>query len=175
MTSGEEYVENKERMTREEIQDFGVQIVYEEMARDGYEILGANPSLAMTPQIVARKNGRLCFVVVRTDVYPNRGELAGDKELFYNLEHAERNNAICYFAGVGICNSTAAEAGDEKAMGIPVKGDGFYVDFDGLKVLTTIDRIGVANGNGPGGAAIENEGRRKGGVLKRIGDVIMNR
>ena len=149
-TAGDRFVEKKEMMTREEIQDFGVQIVYEEMARDGYEILGANPSLAMTPQIVARKNGRLCFVVVRTDVYPNKGKLADDKEAFYNLEHAERNNALCYFASVGICNSAAAEAGDEKAMGIPARGDGFFVDFEGLKVLTTIDRIGVANGNGQG-------------------------
>ena len=140
-------MEQKEMMTREEIQDFGVQIVYEEMARDGYEILGANPSLAMTPQIVARKNGRLCFVVVRTDVYPNKGKLADDMEAFYNLEHAERNNAVCYFASVGICNSAAAEAGDEKAMGIPCRDGGFYVDFDGLKVLTTIDRIGAANAN----------------------------
>ncbi len=150
-TAGDRFVERNERMTREEIQDFGVQIVYEEMARDGYEILGANPSLAMTPQIVARKNGRLCFVVVRTDVYPNKGQLADDREAFYNLEHAERNNAVCYFASVGICNSAAAEAGDEAAMGIPVRDGGFYVDFDGLKVLTTIDRIGAANGNGQKG------------------------
>jgi hypothetical protein len=168
-------VENKERMTREEIQDFGVQIVYEEMTREGYEILGANPSLATTPQIVARKNGCLCFVVVRTDVYPNKGRLSGDRELFYNLEHAERHNAVCYFASVGICNSAAAEAGDEKAMGLPVKSDGFYVDFDGLKVMTTIDRIGVASGNSQGGSAIKSENGRKGGIMKRIGDAIMNR
>ena len=147
-TAGDRFVERNEQLTREEIQDFGVQIVYEEMVRDGYEILGANPSLAMTPQIVARKNGRLCFIVVRTDVYPNKGRLSDDREVFYNLEHAERNDALCYFASVGICNSAAAEAGDEKAMGIPVREGGFYVDFDGLKVLTTIDRIGVANGNG---------------------------
>ena len=147
-TAGDRFVERNEQLTREEIQDFGVQIVYEEMVRDGYEILGANPSLAMTPQIVARKNGRLCFVVVRTDVYPNKGRLSDDREVFYNLEHAERNDALCYFASVGICNSAAAEAGDEKAMGVPVREGGFYVDFDGLKVLTTLDRIGIANGNG---------------------------
>jgi len=147
-TAGDRFVERNEQLTREEIQDFGVQIVYEEMVRDGYEILGANPSLAMTPQIVARKNGRLCFIVVRTDVYPNKGRLSDDREVFYNLEHAERNDALCYFASVGICNSAAAEAGDEKAMGIPVREGGFYVDFDGLKVLTTLDRIGIANGNG---------------------------
>ena len=135
-------------MTREEIHDFGVQLVYEEMAREGYEMLGANPSLATTPQIVARKDGRLCFVVVRTDVYPHRGRLADDRELLYNLEHAERNNATCYFAGIGICNAAAAESGDEKAMGTPVRDGGFYVDFDGLKVMTTMDRIGVMQDKG---------------------------
>jgi len=140
-------VEAKSRMTREEIHDFGVQIVCEEMLKEGYEILGANPSLATTPQIVARKNGRLCFVVVRTDVYPKKGMLADDRELFYNLEHAERNDAVCYFAGIGICNAAAADAGDEAAMGVPVRDAGFYVDFDGLKVMTTLDRMGVVNGN----------------------------
>ena len=144
-------MEAKNRMTREEIHDFGVQIVYEEMMKAGYEILGADPSPAVTPQIVARKDGRLCFVVVRTDVYPNRGKLADDRELLYNLEHAERNNALCYFAGVGICNAAATDAGDETAMGVPVREGGFYVDFDGLKVMTTLGRVGAANGNGQPG------------------------
>ena len=144
-------METKNRMTREEIHDFGVQVVYEEMMKAGYEILGADPSPAVTPQIVARKDGRLCFVVVRTDVYPNRGKLADDRELLYNLEHAERNNVLCYFAGVGICNAAATDAGDETAMGVPVREGGFYVDFDGLKVMTTLGRVGAANGNGQPG------------------------
>ena len=144
-------METKNRMTREEIHDFGVQVVYEEMMKAGYEILGADPSPAVTPQIVARKDGRLCFVVVQTDVYPNRGKLADDRELLYNLEHAERNNALCYFAGVGICNAAATDAGDETAMGVPVREGGFYVDFDGLKVMTTLGRVGAANGNGQPG------------------------
>lgn len=144
-------------MTRQEIHDFGVQIVYEEMMKDGYEILGANPSLATTPQIVAKKNGRLCFVVVRTDVYPNKGRLADDRELFYNLEHAERNDAVCYFAGVGICNAAATDAGNEAAMSVPARDGGFYVDFDGLKIMTTLDRAGIANGNGQ---EAEGQGRR---------------
>ena len=147
-TAGDRFVEKNEMMTREEIQDFGVQIVYEEMARDGYEILGANPSLAMTPQIVARKNGQLCFVVVRTDVYPNKGKLADDREAFYNLEHAERNNALCYFASVGTATRRLPRRAMRKRWASPVRDGGFFVDFEGLKVLTTMDRIGVANGNG---------------------------
>ena len=169
-------MEKKQTMTREEIQNFGVQIVYEEMTKEGYEILGANPSVAVTPQIVARKNGRLCFVVVRTDVYPNKGKLAGDRELFYNLEHAERNDALCYFASVGICNAAAADEGDEKAMGVPIRDEGFYVDFDGLKVMTTMRRIGVAGGNGIDTAvALGNGHGAKSSILKKIGSAIRGR
>jgi hypothetical protein len=149
-------VEKNNRMSREEIHDFGVQIVCDEMEKGGYEILGANPSLSVTPQIVAKKNGRLCFVVVRTDVYPNKGILADEREVRRNLEHAKRNDAVCYFAGVGICNAAAKDAGDEQAKGIPVKGGGFYVDFDGLKVITSIDRVNIANGNERPGKGIED-------------------
>ncbi len=138
-------MEKKHRMTIEEIHDFGVQIVCEEMAKGGYEILGANPSLSVTPQIVARKNGRLCFVVVRTDVYPNKGVLADEREIGHNLQHAERNNATCYFASVGICNAAAFDAKDEEAMQNPVRSGGFYVDFDGLKVITTMDRVDIVS------------------------------
>lgn len=135
-------MDRRNAMTTEEIHEFGVRIVCERMIGDGFEILGANPSPAMIPQIVARKDDRLCFVVVRTDVHPNRGKLSGDREFFYILEHAERSKALCYFAGVGICNAAAADAGDEKGMGIPVRDEEVYVDLDGLKIMTTIDRMG---------------------------------
>ena len=134
-------------MTKEEIHGFGVQIVCEAMTLGGYEILGANPSLSVTPQIVARKNGRICFVVVRTGIYPNKGTLADDREIRRNLQHAERNNATCYFASVGICNAAATDARDEESMRISVRDGGFYVDFDGLKVMTTVDNLHITNGN----------------------------
>lgn len=138
----------KNRMTLEEIHDFGVQIVSEDMIRNGYEILGANPSLSVTPQIVARKKGRLCFVLVRTDLYPNKGALTAEREVRHNLEHAERHNATCYFASVGIRNAAATDANDPEAMGTPVRDGGFYVDFDGLKIMTTIDRVDMAGTSG---------------------------
>jgi hypothetical protein len=169
-------MDRKEMMTGEEIHEFGVQIVCERMAGEGFEILGANPSPTMIPQIVARKDGRLCFVIVRTDLYPNKGRLAGDKEFFYILEHAERNEALCYFAGVGICNAVAVETGDGRAMGTAVRDQGFYVDFDGLKLLTTFDRIAVADGNQLKGAEMcDAPGGSKVGILKKFGNALMNR
>jgi hypothetical protein len=136
----------KEILTKAEIHHFGVEIVHSQMQRDGYEIVGVNPSMTVTPQIVARKKGQLHFVIVRTDFYPNRGSLASDQEFFYNLEHAEKNNALCYFAGVRLCNAAAADAGDEEGMSLPVKGADFYVEYEGLKIMTTLDRMQVRDG-----------------------------
>ncbi len=138
----------KEILTKVEIHHFGVEIVYSQMQHDGFEILGVNPSMTVTPQIVARKNGQLCFVIVRTDFYPNRGNLANDQEFFYSMEHAEKNNALCYFAGVRLCHAAAADAGDEEGMRLPVKGADFYVEYEGLKIMTTLDRMQVRDGQG---------------------------
>jgi len=138
----------REILTKAEIHHFGVEIVHSQMQRDGFEILGVNPSMTVTPQIVAREKGQLCFVIVRTDFYPNRGSLASEQEFFYNLEHAEKNNALCYFAGVRLCNAAAADTGDEEGMSLPVKGADFYVEYEGLKIMTTLDRMQVRDGQG---------------------------
>jgi len=138
----------KEILTKAEIHHFGVEIVHSQMERDGFEILGVNPSMTVTPQIVARKKSQMCFVVVRADFYPKRGSLANDEEFFYNLEHAERNNALCYFAGVRLCNAAAADAGDEEGMSLAVKGADFYVEYEGLKIMTTLDRMKVRDDQG---------------------------
>ncbi len=135
-------------LTAAEIHHFGIEIVYSRMQMDGFEIIGVNPSPALTPQIVARRNGQLCFVIVRTDVYPNKGKLANDEEFFHNLRHAEENLASCYFASVSLCNAAAADAGDEKKMGLPVKGADFYVEYEGLKIMTTLNRIKVTDDQG---------------------------
>lgn len=138
----------KEILTKEQIHHFGIEIVYSWMQNEGFEILGVNPAMTVTPQIVARRNGRLCFVVVRTVFYPDRPTLADDREFFYNLDHAEKNNALCYFAGVRLCNAAAADAGDEKGMSLPVKGADFYVEYEGLKIMTTLDRMKVRDDEG---------------------------
>jgi hypothetical protein len=136
----------KEILTKAEIHHFGIEIVQSQMQQDGFEIIGVNPSMTVTPQIVARRNGRLCFVVVRTDFYPNRAGLTDEREFFYNLDHAEKNNALCYFAGLRLCNARAADRGDEEGMSLPVKGADFYVEYEGLKIMTALERMKIRDG-----------------------------
>ena len=153
----------KEILTKAEIHHFGIEIVCNQMQMERFEIIGADPSMTVTPQIVARRDGQLCFVIVRTDFYPNRGSLASDQEFFYNLDHAEKNNALCYFAGVRLCNAAAADAGNEEGMSLPVKGADFYVEYEGLKIMTTLDRMQVRDGQGvmtPDEAEVKSEPKR---------------
>ena len=160
--------EKQETLTRAEIHDFGIQIVCDRMLGEGFEILGMNSSPLVTPQIIARKDGRLCHVIVRTAVYPNRGKLESEKEFFYYLKHAERYNALCYFAGVGICNASAP-AGDGKETQHPVRGAGFHIDYDGLQVMTTLDRIRVRGAEGLRSLSSETIPSSGAGILERLG------
>ena len=106
---------NTERMTSEEIHDFGVEIVARHLEKEGHEIKDLNSDLGKNPQIVAEKDGRLFFIAVRTACYPEKGKLE-DFIHFQMLEHADKHHAIPYFASVGIAN---AEAKTEAEMSVP--------------------------------------------------------
>lgn len=122
----------KDLMTPADIHAFGVEIVCKQLVKDGWDVASAAPVRQDMPfpQIVARKDGETAFVIVRTDVFPNRGRFEGGQSV-YNafVEYALSQGASCYFASVGIANS---EAATEAEMSVPVKGVGFNVEFNGI-------------------------------------------
>ena len=124
-------------MSDTDIFDFGVEVVFNQMKKEGYEIQSVNRQVGQNPQIIAKKNDHLAFVAVRTACYPKKGKLENNIH-FQMIEHAKKHNAIPYFASVGICN---ADGKSEKQMGTPVKGAGFHIAYDGLFVITTSDRV----------------------------------
>lgn len=118
-------------MTEAEIHAFGVEIVFKQLEEAGWEIESADVTANREthPQIVARKGGELAFFVVRTAIHPGRGRIEGEA-VFQNLvRHANAHDASCYFASVGIANSTGKS---EEEMTVPVKGVAYHVAFDGL-------------------------------------------
>jgi methanogenic corrinoid protein MtbC1 len=66
---------NQEVMNEDDIHDFGIDVVAEYSKKDGFEILSINKDRKYNPQIVAKKNGQLALIVVRTARYPNKGSL----------------------------------------------------------------------------------------------------
>ena len=125
-------MDERELMTKDDIHAFGVEIVYNQLEKDGWTIRSADveADLATEPQIVAEKDGELAYFVIRTDIHPGRGRFEEGQEAFDLLvKHAKAHGASCYFASVGIANS---EGETDEEMSTPVKGVAYHVQFDGL-------------------------------------------
>lgn len=119
-------------MTDGDIQAFGVEIVHDQLVKDGWRIQSVDleADLSKEPQITADKDGEFAFFVVRTDIHPGRGKFLEGQDAFNHLvHHAKSHGATCYFASVGIANS---EGDSDEEMATPVKGVAYHVQFDGL-------------------------------------------
>ncbi len=127
----------KQLMSDAEIFNFGVEVVFSQMKKEGYQIQSVNTEIGNNPQIIAKKDGNLAFVGVRTACYPGKGLLEQNIH-FQMIEHAKKHGAIPYFASVGICN---ADGKNEKQMSTPIKGAGFHIAYDGLLIITASDHV----------------------------------
>ena len=118
-------------MTPDEIHDFGIEIVAKDAGKIGYKIISINNRLGHDPQIVAEKNGKTFYVLVRTACYPNKGKL-NDEALGILFDKANSQNAGLLFASVGIAD---AKGKTDTEMGQCVRGAGFYVSYQGMQHL----------------------------------------
>lgn len=120
-----------EYMSEGDIHAFGVEIVSKQLQEADWVLESADVYADRTthPQIVGHKDGEIGFFVVRTEMYPNRGRIEGEEVFQTLVRHANAHGAACYFASVGLANSTAAS---EEEMSVPVKGVAYNVTFDGL-------------------------------------------
>ena len=135
---------HKEQMTIEEIHDFGIEIVFNQLKKEGYEIQSVNTKFGMNPQIIAKKESQLAFIAVRTACYPEKGRL-DESVHFQMIEHADKRGAIPYFASVGIANTDSTT---EEEMSVPVKNAGFHVAYEGMSIITRSDRVKILDERG---------------------------
>ena len=137
-----------ELMTEEEIHDFGIQVVVKDLQKEGHEIVSVETDLGREPQIVAKIQGRQAFISVRTAMYPGNGQLTDLALVDRLISHAKTHHATPYFGSVGIANSKGVDAGDEDQSSKPVRGAGFYVNYRGLQILASADRVKVLDQGG---------------------------
>lgn len=126
----------RELMTTAEIHDFGIEVVFNYLKKGGHEIVSVNTDIGVNPQVVAKQNGQLEFIVVRTACYPSKGQIENDQITFECIAHADKLKATCYFASVGIANASGKS---DAEMAVPLKGAGFHVSFEGLLMLRHSD------------------------------------
>ncbi len=118
-------------LTQQELHNLGMNIVGEKLQKMGYEFVAINSQLKKHPQFVLYKKGEpTIFVLVKT-VHniqnPSEEYDAIWMETF--KEHAKKQNAKVWFAGVGIANAESVEN--------PVfKDQPYYVAFnDFVKII----------------------------------------
>ena len=118
-------------MLESDVHAFGVEIVYKQLIEAEWTVESADVYATRTehPQIVTHKDGEFAFFVVRTAMYPGRGRIESEEVFQYLVALAKDHGASCYFASVGIANSTGKT---EEEMTVPVKGVAYNVAFDGL-------------------------------------------
>jgi hypothetical protein len=112
-------------LSEQELHQLAMNIVGKELENDGFEFLAVNSKLKKNPQFVALKDKQLHFVVVRAITYPNSPKKYDTQLLEKVKNHAEKFEAITFYAGVGLANS--------KDYDQPLDSDSDYVvNYQGL-------------------------------------------
>lgn len=115
-------------MGYDDLHFLGIKVVYKSLIDNHYEVLNVRKERDVNPQILARKNNQLYFIVVRTAPYPQMGVLT--PEVAANVtKHALRHKAICQFASVGIAN---ANGNTDEEMSKPEIDGEYYINYKGL-------------------------------------------
>jgi hypothetical protein len=125
----------KETLSKEETKSFGLRYVYSQLVNDGFEVLSVRPEPDVDPQMVAKKEEQLYFFVIRTEIYPEVGDLPSISIIKQIQEHARKHEAKAKFISLGIMNA-GAKAESEKSM--LYKGGEFYVNYSGIKELVRL-------------------------------------
>ncbi len=116
-------------LTEEELHFLGIKVVYKDMVDNGFKILNVRKEPDVNPQILATKDDKRFFIVVRTATYPDMGillpHIAADV-----LKHGAKHDATCYFASVGIAN---ADGQTDEEMAKPEKDGEYYINYKGLQ------------------------------------------
>lgn len=122
----------KSLLSREEVVQFGLRHVYGQLTKEGYKILSVMPEPEVDPQILAQKEEQMIFVVIRTEVYPEIGDLPSINRIKQIREHAEKHHALTKFVSIGLMNASAKTEEEKSKL---YKGGEFYVNYSGLHEL----------------------------------------
>lgn len=111
-------------LTEQELHNLGMNIVGTKLQEMGYEFIAVNSELKKHPQFVLYKKGEpTIFVLVKTT---NNIQSPQEYDVLWMetfKQHAEKQNANVWYAGIGIANAESVD--------LPVfKDKPYYVAFD---------------------------------------------
>lgn len=121
----------KDLLTEEDKLNMAMNAVAEhELIKGGYKIVAANNNPAQIPSFICEKNGTVIFILVKCTVAPEMPTMSFEEKK-HLLSHAEKHNAICYFAPVGIGATDAKRFEASLAL----KNDSYYINYVGLESI----------------------------------------
>ncbi len=100
-------------------------IVGEDLEKNGFEFMAVNSQLKKDPQFVCLKDKKLHFIIVKAVPYPEDPK-AYDVVFMETIRaHAVKFKARTYYAGVGLANASDYDK--------PVsKNDNYIVNYNGI-------------------------------------------
>ncbi len=112
-------------LSKQELHNLAMNIVGKDLEEQGYEFLAVNSKFKKDPQFVALKNKKLHFVIVRAISYPDDPKIFDDALMTKMKTHADKFDALTFFAGVGLANRSDYER--------PLtKMDDYIVNYNGM-------------------------------------------
>lgn len=113
-------------LSQQELHNLAMKTVGDSLKENGFEFLTVNSKLKKDPQFVCLKEKKLHFFIVRAFKYPDNPKIF-DKVLLTKVkQHAEKFNALTYFAGVGLANSENYEQPIQKNKPYVINFDGWF-------------------------------------------------
>ena len=122
------------KMSPWEIHDAGVQVVVNDLKKNGREVVSYQSVLNIDPSIWFKREGNDCYVIVKTVTYPeSAAELPRDLTEIVGSVKSLKDNAEGYFASLSLANKDDPFDGKNP---LPLyRGCGMYVSYKGLKRL----------------------------------------
>jgi hypothetical protein len=134
----------EEKVTPANLHAIGVKAVAAYLKQGGHTALSVNLHPGSDPQIVARIDKTLAFIIIRSAVYPRLGRLYTGAIIRRLVAHAGAHKAFCYFAGLGIAGmderlvqNSGREEYFPNGMVMEVDGTEYFISFSGLELLTS--------------------------------------
>ena len=117
-------------MNVQETYEFAVQSTIPYMIDEGYEFVDAARSSSAIPSLVLKKNGKMYFVLVRTEIAVKHAAITMEEKRLL-LDQSKKFDAIPAFAPIEI----GSHDGDRFNKGLALRNDGFYINYTGIELI----------------------------------------
>ncbi len=118
-------------VTKQELHNLAMNIVGEELEKNGYEFIAINSKLGKNPQFVCiDSNNQRYFVIVKAIEYPDNPHNYDMIWMETFKKHAREHDAKIFYAGVGLQNA-------ENPTSPVFLNEDYTLEYAGIQIIET--------------------------------------